>query len=287
MSQKKKLLVFFLLFLAVGIAAIAYLFVGDIAVLNPQGMIAIKERDLLLTATWLMLLIVVPVFILTVWIAFKYRSENAKAKFRPDWDNSHLAEAVWWGVPCIVAAVLSVLIWNSCHELDPFRPITSTVKPVKIQAVALQWKWLFIYPDYGIATVNFIQFPENVPVDFEITADAPMNSFWIPELGGQIYAMPGMKAELHLIADTTGSYAGSSANLSGIGFSGMKFIAKSSTQAEFDAWVQSVVQSSAPLDYDQVLKKSSYDPQAFYVLKDKNLFHQIINKYMAMPEKPE
>ena len=180
MSQKNKLLVFFLFFLAVGIAAVAYLFVGDIAVLDPLGMIAIKERDLLLTATWLMLLIVIPVFILTVWIALKYHSGNAKAKFRPDWDNSHLAEAVWWGVPCIIAAALSVLIWNSCHELDPFRPITSTVKPMKIQAVALQWKWLFIYPDHGIATVNFVQFPEQVPINFEITADAPMNSFWIP-----------------------------------------------------------------------------------------------------------
>ncbi len=287
MSQKNKLLVFFFLFIAVGIAALAYLFFVDVAVLNPQGMIAIKERDLLLNATWLMFFIVIPVFILTGWIAFKYRSENTKAKFCPDWDNSHLAEAIWWGVPCIVAAILSVMIWDSCHELDPFKPIPSTTKSIKIQAVALQWKWLFIYPDYGIATVNFIQFPEQVPIDFEITADAPMNSFWIPELGGQIYAMPGMKAQLHLIADTTGSYAGCSANLSGIGFSGMKFIAMSSTQAEFDAWVQSVGQSSSPLDYDQVLKKSSYDPQAFYVLKDTDLFHQIINKYMAMPEKPK
>ncbi|HEY5259644.1 MAG TPA: cytochrome ubiquinol oxidase subunit II, partial [Rhabdochlamydiaceae bacterium] len=204
MSQKNKLLVFFLFFLAVGVAGVSFLYFGDIAVLDPQGMIALKERDLLLTATWLMLLIVIPVFILTVWVAFKYHSGNTKAKFRPDWDKSHLAETIWLGVPCIIGIVLSVLIWNSCHELDPFRPIASTSKPIKIQAVALQWKWLFIYPDHGIATVNFIQFPEQVPVDFEITADAPMNSFWIPELGGQIYAMPGMKAQLHLIADTLG-----------------------------------------------------------------------------------
>ena len=151
---------------------------------------------------------------------------------------------MWWGVPCIIAAVLSVLIWNSCHELDPFRPITSTVKPIKIQAVALQWKWLFIYPDHGIATVNFVQFPEKVPIDFEITADAPMNSFWIPELGGQIYAMPGMRAQLHLIADTFGKLCRQLGKLERHRDSGMKFIAKSSTQAEFDAWVQSVAQGS-------------------------------------------
>lgn len=285
MSNKTKLLIFFLLFLAVGLGAVAYLYFGNIAVLNPLGMIALKERDLLLTATWIMLLIVIPVFLLTVWIAFKYAVGNLREKFRPEWDNSYLAEAVWVGVPCILAIALSVLIWNSCHELDPFKPLVSKEKPLTIQVVALDWKWLFLYPDQGIATVNFVQFPEQVPIHFEITADAPMNSFWIPQLGGQIYAMPGMKAQLHLIADAPGSYSGSSANISGVGFSGMKFIAKSSSQAEFTAWVQSIAEAQNILDYSVVLKQSSYNPAAFYVLQNKDLFNQIIQKYMMMPEK--
>ncbi len=288
MSQKTKLFLFFLIFLIVGIAGISYVYFVDVAVLNPKGMIAIKQRDLLLNATWLMFLIVIPVFILTGWVAWKYRSENKKAQFKPDWDNSHLAEAIWWGIPCLVAIALSVIIWESCHELDPFKPITSTTKPMRIQAVALEWKWLFLYPDQGIAAVNFVQFPEQVPIDFEITADAPMNSFWIPQLAGQVYAMPGMRSELHLLADVPGSFQGSSANLSGVGFSGMKFIAKASTQADFDSWVQSVKQSAQPLDYAAVAKKSSYNAQAFYLLNDKGLFHQIIMNYMPsmiMPEK--
>ena len=159
MRNKTKLLIFFLFFLAVGIGAVSYLYFGKIAVLNPMGMIALKERDLLLTATWIMLLIVVPVFILTVWVALKYGTGNLKEKFRPEWDNNYLAEAVWVGVPCIIAIVLSVLIWNSCHELDPFKPIASKEKALTIQVVALDWKWLFLYPEQGIATVNYVQFP--------------------------------------------------------------------------------------------------------------------------------
>jgi cytochrome o ubiquinol oxidase subunit 2 len=158
--------------------------------------------------------------------------------------------------------------------------LESNTKPLKIQVVALQWKWLFIYPEQGIATVNFVQFPEQTPINFEITADAPMNSFWIPQLGGQIYAMPGMVAKLHLIADKEGSYRGSSANLSGKGFAGMKFIAKSSSEADFEAWVDSVRQSG-PIDYTKVAEPSEYAPAAFYSLSDDNLFNQIVMKYMV------
>lgn len=176
--------------------------------------------------------------------------------------------------------MLGVITWKGCVELDPFRPLEMNKKPLKIQVIALQWKWLFIYPEQKIATVNFFQFPEQTPINFDVTADAPMNSFWIPELGGQIYAMPGMNSKLHLMADREGSFRGSSANLSGTGFSGMRFIAKASSDADFNTWVESVKQSNQSLDYDQLVKPSSYVPEAFYLLADENLYDQVVMKYM-------
>ena len=154
---------------------------------------------------------------------------------------------------------------------------------MKIQVVALQWKWLFIYPEEGIATVNFIQFPVDTPVNFEITADAPMNSFWIPQLGGMIYAMPAMRSKLHLIANEMGDFRGVSANLSGTGFAGMTFVAKSSSQADFEEWVHSVRHSNRTLtseSYNQLAMPSQNNPVASYVLLDNNLFEEILMKYM-------
>ncbi len=256
----------------------------DIAVLNPKGMIALKQRELLITATLLMLIIVVPVFILTIVIAWKYRAGNSKAKYSPDWDKDHLYESIWWGFPTAIAIALGIIIWNGSHELDPFKPLDTGVKSMKIQAIALQWKWLFIYPEQNIATLNFVQFPEQVPIEFEITSDAPMNSFWIPQLGGQIYAMSGMRTKIHLIANEIGSFRGSSANISGTGFAGMTFTAKASSQEDFDRWVQSIQESSGPIrldEYNQLTKPSAYDPVAFYVLKQEDLFDQVVMKYMV------
>ena len=162
-----------------------------------------------------------------------------KAKHAPDWEHNYIAEYCWWGVPIVIIVILAVTTWKSSHDLNPFKPIESEKKPLAIQVVALHWKWLFIYPEQGIATVNFVQFPEKTPINFEITSDAPMNSFWIPQLGGQIYAMPAMRSKLHLIANEIGSFRGVSANISGKGFAGMTFTAKSSSEEDFDAWVQS------------------------------------------------
>lgn len=179
---------------------------------------------------------------------------------------------------------MGILVWKSSHELDPFKPLESNRKPVRVQVVALQWKWLFIYPEQNIATVNFLQFPEQTPINFEITADAPMNSFWIPELGGQIYAMPGMKTKLHLIANEEGNFRGSSANLSGRGFAGMTFIAKASSQLEFEDWVESIRESSNFLnlrEYNRLAEPSENNPVASYVLQKKDLYDWIVKKYMV------
>lgn len=255
----------------------------DIAVLAPAGVVAAKERDLMIAATLLTLIVVIPVFVLLIYIIYTYREGNTEAKYEPEWTNRNL-EFVWWGIPFAIITALGVIIWQSSHSLDPYKPLASDVKPLTVQVVALQWKWLFIYPEQNIATVNYVEFPEDRPVNFQITSDAPMNSFWIPKLGGQIYAMSGMNTALSLMADEPGVYQGSSANLSGKGFAGMKFDAKAVTAADFDAWVASVRQSPQALDragYLKLAAPSENVPPTDYSSTEFALYDKIIASYMA------
>jgi cytochrome o ubiquinol oxidase subunit 2 len=255
---------------------------GNLAVLNTKGIIAEKERNLMVLATLLMLVVVIPVFAMTIFIVWKYRAEK-KATYTPDWDHNVVAESIWWGLPCAIIAILAVVTWNSSHQLDPFKPIESNKKPLTIQVVALQWKWLFIYPDQRVASVNYVAFPENTPVTFQITADAPMNSLWIPQLGGQMYAMPGMDSHLNLMASETGSFNGSSANISGAGFAGMKFTAVSQTYSDFNQWIRTLQQGHTPLTlaaYSDLAKPSQDQPASFYSWSESDLYNQVILKYM-------
>ncbi len=264
-------------------------FHSKIAMLFPKGSIARDERNLLFIIQGIMLLVIIPVYILTFLFSWKYRAYNAKAKYDPDLVDSRLAEYIWWGIPLFFTIIICVLTWVKTYQLDPFKPIVSDKKPITIQVVALQWKWLFIYPDENIASVNFAQFPENTPIDFEITADAPMNSFWIPDLGGQIYAMPKMRTKLHLIADKAGDFRGSSANLSGEGFSGMHFIARATGEDDYHKWLEDAKQSAKVLsmsEYDKLAKPSTNNAVEIYQLSDGNLFDQIIDKYM-LPKRKE
>jgi cytochrome o ubiquinol oxidase subunit II len=284
MKKKCKIFILAMLFFAAIFFLVLFLKENTLAVLTPKGMIALKEKRLLTIATVLMLIIVVPVFILATVISWRYREGNDKAKYSPKWDKSHLAESIWWGFPFVIVAILAVFTWKGCHELDPFKPITSDKKPLTVQVVALQWKWLFIYPEQGVASVNFVQFPEKRPINFEITSDAPMNSFWIPQLGGQIYAMAGMNSKLHLIADEVGIYRGASSNISGNGFAGMVFTAKSTTEEDFEDWVASVKALSNEMNWDvykELVKPSEYVPVELFSLKDEGLYDQIIMQYMA------
>lgn len=274
-----------ILYILAFISVIIFLVQGNaMPVLQPEGTIADQQRSLLIVGSILMLLIIVPVFWLTFWISWKYRASNKKAKHMPEWDHNNTLEAIWWGFPLIIIIILSVITYYSSHALDHFRPIESDKAAVKVQVVALQWKWLFIYPEHGIAAVNEVRFPEKTPVDFTITSDAPMNSFWIPSLGGQIYAMSGMSTKLHLMADTIGTYNGASANISGEGFAGMKFKAYSVSETDFENWVQSVKRDSTALDvseYNELAPPSKDNPVKTYRLADKGLYDKILMKYMG------
>lgn len=272
-------------FFAVAIGVSIYL-LRDISmpVLAPQGVVGEKERNLFIFTTLLGLLVVIPVFIMLFYVVWKYHEGNTKAKYNPNWDSSKLIEGIWWGIPCVIILLLGVVTFYSSHELDPFKPLKSEVKPVKIQVVALQWKWLFIYPEQEIASVNDVRFPVNTPVNFEITSDAPMNSFWIPSMGGQVYAMSGMSTKLHLQSNTVGDYDGSSANISGEGFASMRFVARATRQADFDTWVNETKRTAEPLDgelYDTLAKPSTEAFARFFTLKKTDLYDTIVMKYMG------
>ncbi|MFV0547271.1 MAG: ubiquinol oxidase subunit II [Limnobaculum xujianqingii] len=265
---------------------VALLLTGcDMALMNPKGQIGMEQKSLIITATLLMLIVVVPVIIMTFLFAWKYRESNKEAKYTPNWAHSNKIEMVVWGIPCVIILVLGTLTWKSTHALDPRQTIPSEAQTITIEAVSMDWKWLFIYPDLGIASVNELSFPENVPVKFKITSDTVMNSFFIPRLGSQIYAMGGMQNILHLVANEKGVYPGMSANYSGKGFSGMKFNAIVTSQEDFDKWVEKVKQSPNQLqweDYNQLAKPSENNSVEYFSTVKPGLYLDIINKYMKM-----
>ncbi|MBC8722139.1 ubiquinol oxidase subunit II [Paraburkholderia sp. 31.1] len=255
---------------------------SNLDILNPKGSVGLAERDLIATSVWAMLIVVVPVILMTLFFAWRYRASNSNAEYRPGWTHSTAIEVAVWTIPALIVLFLAVLTWKSTHELDPYRPLESQVKPINVEVVALDWKWLFIYPDLGIASVNQLAIPVGTPVNFRITSDTVMNSFFIPQLGGQIYAMAGMQTRLHLIADHAGDYAGTSANFSGKGFSDMKFRTLATSPEDFNAWVAKVRASSDRLDMDRyhaVSEPSEKDPVRYFSTVDPKLFNNIIARY--------
>ncbi|MBC8729053.1 ubiquinol oxidase subunit II [Paraburkholderia sp. UCT2] len=255
---------------------------SNLDILNPKGSVGLAERDLIATSVWAMLIVVVPVILMTLFFAWRYRASNRNADYQPGWTHSTAVEVVVWTIPTLIILFLAVLTWRTTHELDPYRPLESQVKPINVEVVALDWKWLFIYPDLGIASVNQLAIPVGTPVNFRITSDTVMNSFFIPQLGGQIYAMAGMQTRLHLIADHAGDYAGTSANFSGKGFSDMKFRTLASSPEDFNAWVAKVRASSDRLDMDRyhaVSEPSEKDPVRYFSTVDPKLFNNIIARY--------
>ena len=210
--------------------------------LNPSGDVAAQQGHLIVVSTLLMLLIIVPVIILTLVFAWHYRQSNTKAIYAPEWDHSIQLELVIWSAPLMIIIALGAVTWISTHTLDPYRPLkqidaqrplADQAPTLNVQVVALDWKWLFLYPDLGIATVNELAAPVDLPINFKITASSVMNSFYIPALAGQIYAMPGMQTQLHAVINQAGQFEGLSTNYSGAGFSGMHFKFHGMSGADF------------------------------------------------------
>jgi cytochrome o ubiquinol oxidase subunit 2 len=262
----------------------------NMTLLDPKGQVGLDERNLIITATLLMLLVVVPVIFMTFAFAWKYRASNKDAVYTPKWSHSTKIEIAVWTIPVLIIIALGYVTYKSTHALDPYKPLESDVKPITIEVVALDWKWLFIYPEQGIATVNKIVFPAHTPINFKITSDAVMNSFFIPALGGQIYAMAGMQTKLHLIANQNAEMDGISANYSGAGFTGMKFKAIATSQEDFNAWVSEVKKAPKQLEqaeYAALSKQSQNNPVELYSSVTPNLFQIIVDKYEGMnPGKP-
>ena len=264
----------------------------NMALLDPKGAIGMQQKSLILTATWLMLIVVIPVIIMTFYFAWKYRASNKNATYTPNWSHSNKIEVVVWSIPLIIILILGTITWKTTHSLDPRTPIPSQEKTLVIQAVSLDWKWLFIYPEQGIATINEISFPANVPVEFKVTSGSVMNSFFIPQLGSQMYAMAGMQNRVHLIATEEGAYKGISANYSGAGFSGMKFMAYATSQEKFAEWVAKVKQAPKSLqwaDYEALSKPTQNNPVEYYSSVKSDIYMDIVNKFMKsdVPNKPK
>lgn len=281
----------------------------DVALLNPKGYIGHEIKTLILISVGLMLIVVIPAIFMSLYFAFKYREGN-NAKYSPDWDFSMKIETLVWGVPIVIILILGGLTYYYTHKVEPSNPIPAHVsaeKQMTIQVVALRWKWLFIYPEQGIATVNQVVFPEKTPIKFAITSDTTITSFFIPQLGSQIYAMAGMETKLNLIADEPGVFQGTAANFIGYGYSYMLFKAVSKPKAEFEQWVADVKagQAKEQVDGNAVMtsdltvtayqefkakrNEKGFEPIAFYRLTPSQygrygLFEDILESYIPEPK---
>jgi cytochrome o ubiquinol oxidase subunit 2 len=250
-------------------------------VMDPRGPIASAEWLLMINATAIMLVVVVPVIIATLGVAWWYRASNPRAVRSLDESYEGRVEFVTWSIPILIVILLAGVSWISSHQLDPRAPIASDAKPLRVDVIALDWKWLFIYPDQGIAAVNQLVIPAKTPIEFRLTSAGVMNSFFVPQLGSQIYAMGGMATHLNLLADDPGEYRGISAMFSGDGFADMRFIVKAVPDKEFPDWVARVRGSGETLDataYTALAKPSKAVPPATWRSVTPDLFDYIIKE---------
>ncbi len=251
----------------------------DRGILDPVGPVGQAEKTILINSTAIMLAIVIPTMIATVAFAWWFRRGNSKAHYRPDWEYSGSIELVVWAIPALTIMLLGGITWIGSHDLEPSKPLNSQVKPVRVEVVSLDWKWLFIYPDQGIATVNQLVVPAGTPVEYQLTSATVWNVFFVPQFGTMIYTMPRMTTRLNLQADRKGVYDGLSAHFSGDGFPGMQFKAHVVPANEFAAWAQGARGKGPVLDgrsYQELSKPSSYVKPITYGGVAPGLFHSIV-----------
>ncbi|MBD2871615.1 ubiquinol oxidase subunit II [Paenibacillus arenilitoris] len=252
-------------------------------VLDPKGPIGEAQKDLIYITTLLCAVIIVPVLILSAIIIWRYRDRpGSKASYKPEWEHSTKLEVIWWGIPIVIILILGGITIKYTYDLEPSKPIASEKEPITIQVTSLDWKWLFKYPEEGIATVNYIKIPEDVPVKFQLTSDTAMNSFWIPQLGGQIYTMSGMAMTLFLQADEPGTYYGSGANFNGKDFAKMTFEVDATSESDYKAWIEEVKGTSPALTlagYEELTEPGSSDTMMFSSFPE-GLFDQVVRQYV-------
>src|SRR3954470_21618184 len=259
-------------------------------VLDPKGPIAFAERQILFNSLGIMLAIVIPTILATLGVAYWFRSSNKRARYLPDFEYSGRLEMLVWSIPAMTVLLVGGVAWVGAHDLDPRNPIVSTIKPITVQVVSLDWKWLFIYPEQGIASVNQLTIPVGAPVSFELTSSSVMNSFFVPQLGGQIYTMSGMVTHLHLQADHLGTYPGFSAMFSGDGFSDMRFSVDAVTDSRFAQWVREAHDTGPALDaqsYADLAKPSKAVTPFTYRAVATDLFSGVVNTTSAMDDLPQ
>jgi cytochrome o ubiquinol oxidase subunit 2 len=274
--------------LAIALISAATLAGCNEGVLDPKGPIAAAERLILFNSTGIMLAIVIPTILATLGVAYWFRSSNKRARYLPTFQHSGRLELLVWSIPLMTVLLVGGVAWIGAHDLNPPNPIASTAKPVRIQVVALDWKWLFIYPEEGIASVNQLTIPVGAPASFELTSSGVMNSFWAPELGGQIYTMAGMVTRLNLQADHSGTYRGRSAQYSGAGFSSMHFTVDAVPAEKFAEWVSATRSTGPVLDaqtYAELVKPSEAVAPFTYRAVAPNLFSGIVRS-VSKPEGP-
>lgn len=273
--------------LGIVIAWLAIIFVlasENSLVLHPKGIVAQKELELIITNIVLMLIIIVPTYILLFTVVYKYCIKKEGANHEPDHSFGTLGELLMWGVPSVIVFVMAIVNWKATHNLNPYKPLESDLKPLTIQVVAMDWKWLFIYPELGIASLNYFHIPERTPIHLKLAADgSPMNSFWIPQLSGQIYSMTGMTTQLYLMAEGPGDYMGRAVEINGKGYADMTFAVKSSPLKEFEAWVSESKRSTLHLtedSYNELVQPSVNKSIIIFSEVEEGLYHKIIHKYM-------
>jgi cytochrome o ubiquinol oxidase subunit 2 len=249
-------------------------------VLDPKGPISVAQRQIMFNSLGIMLAIVIPTILATLGVAYWFRSSNSRAHYQPDFEYSGRIEMLVWSIPAMTVLLVGGVAWVGSHDLDPPKPIASTVKPVNVQVVSLDWKWLFIYPDQGIASVNQLTVPVSTPISFQLTSSGVMNSFFVPQLGSQIYTMAGMVTRLHLQADHLGTYRGLSAQYSGGGFADMRFAVDAVPDDKFAQWVNTARGAGPVLDeqaYVDLAKPSKAVSPFTYRAVDPNLFKRIVS----------
>lgn len=264
-----------------------WLFSSNMVLFDSKGPIGQAQESLIIVSVLLMAIIIVPVLVMSVYFPYKYRHTNKQAEYKPEWEHSTKIEIVVWAIPCLIILALGWVTYKTSFSLDPREELVSEKDPITIQVVAMNWKWLFIYPEQQIATVNEVAFPVDQPVRFVVTSDTTMNSFFIPQLGSQVYAMAGMENRLNLMASEQGTYRGISANYSGFGFANMRFQAHAKDEAGFEQWIEKVKTSETTLNddsYDWLTANAKEQiktphPVTYFASVDPLRFKDIIEKH--------